>query len=676
MKQSLWMILLITAVLMLAGCQSATVAAEAEAEEVAAPVEAVGLAGTSWVMSSLGGDLPVAGTTVTLDFGGDGSVTGSDGCNRFNTTFVQSGDSLTIAQPAASTMMACSASIMSQAATFMDALARTSTFTAIGNQLILMDGNEILATFVAVSQDLADTMWEVTAYNNGREAVVGLLDGTQITAKFDMENMVSGNAGCNDYFAGFTVNDSAISIEPPATTFRFCESPAGVMEQEAEYLAALESAATYDVEGNQLQMRTADDQLAVLMKRKFEVDFPEPAPSVPWGRVTAPAGINVRSGPGVNFPVVGSAAYNDEGEIVGRNADSTWWAVSAPSLPDGIGWVSADFVIATDVEDVPVIQVAPPPAPEPTAVPPATPTPVPPATATPTAQISFSADRATIDQGQCATLQWNAQNVQAVWVYPQGRPHYRYPRSLQGTERVCPPATTTYEMRILRRDGGTETRQVTITVNPTAEPQISFWADSTSIEQGQCTRLRWDVQNVQAVWVYPQGADFNRYPRVGQDSERVCPNTTTTYEMRVQLRDGSTVFRQVTINVTAPPPPPAPANPLAGTRWNVVQFNTGAGISTLIGGSRINVEFGGNGQVTGNSGCNTFSGSYQVNGNRLSVGQLGGGMMNCPEPEGVMQQEAEFLTTLQSAATFRIDGNRLEIQNGAGQIAVIANRAQ
>ena len=647
MKRTLWIVLSLIMALGLAGCQS-------EAVAVAAPVEAVGLAGTSWVLSSLNGDLPIPGATVTMSFGANGEVSGSDGCNRFNTTYVQDGYDLVIAQPGASTMMACAAAVMNQASDFMDALARTTSFVTLGNQLILMDGNDILATFVAGSQDLADTMWEVTAYNNGREAVVGLIDGTEITAEFSAEGLVSGNAGCNDYFAGFSVSADGIAIEMPATTFRFCESPPGVMEQEAEYLIALNSAATYEVEGNQLQMRTADDQLALLMTRKFEVDLPEPAPSVPWGRVTAPAGMNVRSGPGVNFPVVGNAAYNDEGEIVGRSVDSRWWAVSAPALPNGIGWVSADFVIAIGAEDVPVIEVAPPPAPEPTAVPPATPTRVPAATATPTAQISFSADRTTVDQGQCATLQWNAQNVQSVWVYPQGRPHYRYPRSLQGSERVCPPVTTTYEMRILRRDGATETRQVTITVNPTAEPQISFWADSTNIEQGQCTRLHWDVQNVQAVWVYPQGANFNRYPRVGQDSERVCPTSTTTYEMRVQLRDGSTVFRQVTINVSAPPPP-APSNPLAGTRWNVTQFNNGSGISTLIDGSRINVEFGGNGQVSGNSGCNTFNGSYQVNGNSLSVGSLAGGMMACSDPEGVMQQEAEFQTALQSAATFRID---------------------
>ena len=40
-----------------------------------------------------------------------------------------------------------------------------------------------------------------------------------------------------------------------------------------------------------------------------------------------------------------------------------------------------------------------------------------------------------------------------------------------------------------------------------------------------------------------------------------------------------------------------------------------------------------------------------------------------------MEQEAQFLMALQSAASFRIDGNTLEIQNAAGQIVVVANRS-
>ena len=131
-----------------------------------------------------------------------------------------------------------------------------------------------------------------------------------------------------------------------------------------------------------LQMRTADDQLAVVMTRKLVIDLPEPDPAVPTGRVTgAPQGVNVRSGPGVNFPIIGLAQNGDEGEIVGRSVDNRWWAVDVASAPEGIGCVSADFVIATNTQDVPVIEVPPPVIVVPTVA--ATPTPVPQPTATP-----------------------------------------------------------------------------------------------------------------------------------------------------------------------------------------------------------------------------------------------------------------------------------------------------
>ena len=107
MKRTLWIVLFLIMALGLAGCQS-------EAVAVAAPVEAVGLAGTSWVLSSLNGDLPIPGATVTMSFGANGEVSGSDGCNRFNTTYVQDGYDLVIAQPGASTMMACAAAVMNQ----------------------------------------------------------------------------------------------------------------------------------------------------------------------------------------------------------------------------------------------------------------------------------------------------------------------------------------------------------------------------------------------------------------------------------------------------------------------------------------------------------------------------------------------------------------------------------
>ncbi len=49
------------------------------------------LAGTSWVVSSLNGQLPLPGTTITMVIGADGTITGSDGCNRYTLNYTVDG---------------------------------------------------------------------------------------------------------------------------------------------------------------------------------------------------------------------------------------------------------------------------------------------------------------------------------------------------------------------------------------------------------------------------------------------------------------------------------------------------------------------------------------------------------------------------------------------------------
>ena len=131
--------------------------------------------------------------------------------------------------------------------------------------------------------------------------------------------------------------------------------------------------------------------------------------------------MNVRTGPGTNFPVIGVAPFGREGEIIGRSGDGAWWVVAVPAAPGGMGWVVASDVAASDAADVPIIaSPAPPVVIIPTPAP--TPTPRPQPTATPSAQMSFTADRTTITQGECTTLRWSVENVQAALVYPQGSP--------------------------------------------------------------------------------------------------------------------------------------------------------------------------------------------------------------------------------------------------------------
>jgi heat shock protein HslJ len=586
-------------------------ATQAEATPLPAASAGSTLAGTSWIMSSLNGALPIPDTIVTLQLGADGSASGSDGCNRYWTTFEQDGQDLTFKQPMAGTMMACEQPVMAQATEYQEALATVTSFLMTARQLVLFAGDDIVLTFIADVATLEGTSWDVINYNNGREAVVGVLEGAEITLNFD-ETDLNGNAGCNNYFAGYAVKGQHILIDPPGATSMFCETPEGVMEQEAAYLAALESAATFRIEGDQLWLRTAEDAIAVIAVKKEIVDLPAPEPRTPTGTVSGANVLNIRSGPGTNFPVIGAARNGDSGTIVGRSEDGRWWVVDAPSLPGGKGWVSADFVNATDAEDVPVVPSPPPPPPTPTRVPPPT---ARPATATP--------------------------------IRPTPIP---------------PPQT-----------------------------RINFWADRTQINRGECTTLRWDVYGVRGVWVYPRGSDYRSFPRTGQGSEQVCPSSTTTYEMRVLLQDGSTQFREVTVNVTqpiappqppsvtqpiAPPQPPPAGDPLTGTRWNVVNFNNGMGAVTgTIEGTTITLAFDA-GRASGNAGCNTYNANYQAGGNVLTVERPNATMQFCETPDGVMQQEQQYLAALQSAATFSVSGDQLQIRSGSDALAVVATRAR
>lgn len=101
--------------------------------------------------------------------------------------------------------------------------------------------------------ELVGPVWVLTNLN-GRTP----LPNRTISAEFTAEGVVSGSAGCNDYNASYEVDGESISIGPAAATRKFCAEPEGVMEQEAEYLAALETAATFKIEVNSVNMRKTD----------------------------------------------------------------------------------------------------------------------------------------------------------------------------------------------------------------------------------------------------------------------------------------------------------------------------------------------------------------------------------------------------------------------------------
>ena len=99
-----------------------------------------GVNGTSWALASIGGNAPVAGSTVTLQFGND-SASGNGGCNQYRATFTTSGSSLTFG-PALSTKRACVEQAMNeQEAAYLGALSRVASYERTDDRLVLRDAS-------------------------------------------------------------------------------------------------------------------------------------------------------------------------------------------------------------------------------------------------------------------------------------------------------------------------------------------------------------------------------------------------------------------------------------------------------------------------------------------------------------------------------------------------------
>ena len=101
---------------------------------------------------------------------------------------------------------------------------------------------------------------------------------------------------------------------------------------------------------------------------------------------------------------------------------------------------------------------------------------------------------------------------------------------------------------------------------------------------------------------------------------------------------------------------PVVADPLDGTSWELYAYRK----TRPIDGSTLTISFEG-GKVSGTSGCNSYGGSYMVDGDKLVVSKIFATLMACPETEGLMEQETMFLQFLGDAQRFEMVDGQLQI---------------
>jgi heat shock protein HslJ len=222
--------------------------------------------GTSWALktydvSGTATQVP-AGTRVDAKFA-DGKVSGFSGCNIYNAPVTISGATIKVGN-AATTMMACEPDKTALEQAYLANLAKAATFTATKDTLTMFDsaGKSILVYSAAAANPLEGS-WDVTGYNNGKQAVTSPVAGSTLTAIFTADQ-VSGSAGCNTYSGPYTLNGTTLKIGPLASTMKACADQA-VNDQEQQFLAALQASTTYDQTGNILTLKAAGGENQVTL---------------------------------------------------------------------------------------------------------------------------------------------------------------------------------------------------------------------------------------------------------------------------------------------------------------------------------------------------------------------------------------------------------------------------
>ena len=171
----------------------------------------------------------------------------------------------------------------------------------------------------SVSSPLDGSLWKLQSYRNSQGEEEKILPDTEITARFRVINF-GGTAGCNSYYASYTVDEERLYIGVVGATGVSCEDPAGVMDQESEYLSNLRNAHSFVVEDEVLTITNADGDILL----SYQAVKSEPLVGTKW----LLTGIN-RVNTGFSSLLTGTsvdAVFREGGVLDGRSGCNQYTA--------------------------------------------------------------------------------------------------------------------------------------------------------------------------------------------------------------------------------------------------------------------------------------------------------------------------------------------------------------
>lgn len=243
-----------------------------QADATPSPAEIITLAGTEWLLTSLDGRTPLEGVTITLDFFPDNYLEGDAGCNRYGSNYTRSTSDFRVSV-IHKTDLDCdvSDSVRQQEMAYLQALASIAAYRATADHLEFDNASgKTILIFArklppAVDPALRDTEWVLVLWH-GR----GPLEGSRITLNLDQEGF-GGFAGCNQYGGEYEAADAGILLTSSIwLTAAGCETPA-LQEQEQAYIEMLSRAATYNLDGDRLEIGDAGGDTLLVFERHPEM---------------------------------------------------------------------------------------------------------------------------------------------------------------------------------------------------------------------------------------------------------------------------------------------------------------------------------------------------------------------------------------------------------------------
>ena len=106
--------------------------------------------------------------------------------------------------------------------------------------------------------------------------------------------------------------------------------------------------------------------------------------------------------------------------------------------------------------------------------------------------------------------------------------------------------------------------------------------------------------------------------------------------------------------------------PLEGTNW-ILSDSTDLGVS--LDGVTVSARFQ-DGTVAGTSGCNSYTGPYEVDGEDLTVGpDIASTQIACEDPQASVEQA--YLAALPEVSSFAIAAEQLTLNNGDGDALLV-----